>query len=274
VAPLAQRFGVTMGGGMAEDEGHCDATLGPSHLWFSRDNGLLREHATTAGRRADERVERVLTFTGQSLLGPPEAVAFLALSDDATERPPSPPRVERDGGDLIVSMDYDDAQPAKGRAQGLALEVGVGRVVVLGESGMLRAQREKSGALVGMNHPGCDNRKLALNIAHWLSRASPGMGAPAPAASAAESILVTLTWDAQHGVTTAQVGASRTDGTALDERLRVAAEQWTHVHSGEPRVTLQAERGVPWKDVVEAVNACHRLGLEQVDFAFEGRDGK
>jgi hypothetical protein len=35
---------------------------------------------------------------------------------------------------------------------------------------MLRAQRERSGSQVGMNVPGYDNKQLALNIVHWLSR--------------------------------------------------------------------------------------------------------
>ena len=37
--------------------------------------------------------------------------------------------------------------------------------------GPLRAQREKNGNRVGMNRPGYENRQLALNIMHWLSRA-------------------------------------------------------------------------------------------------------
>ena len=50
-------------------------------------------------------------------------------------------------------------------------------MVALGEARMLRAQRERSGSRVGMNLPGYDNRQLALNILHWLSRdlqGSPG----------------------------------------------------------------------------------------------------
>jgi hypothetical protein len=42
--------------------------------------------------------------------------------------------------------------------------------VVLGEAGMLRAQRDRGRERVGMNVPGYDNRQLALNILHWLSR--------------------------------------------------------------------------------------------------------
>jgi hypothetical protein len=79
--------------------------------------------------------------------------------------------VQRDGGDVRVRMDYGDPVPAAGGAQGLALEVRSGRLVVLGDAGMLRAQRESGGTLVGMNVAGFDNRQLALNIVRWLSRA-------------------------------------------------------------------------------------------------------
>jgi len=160
---LAQRFDVDLSGGFAEDPKYHEPERGVSHLVFSEENGLLRAHPITRG------VKRVLTFTGTSLQGPAGAVAFLSLSDSATDRPPGPARVEQAGGDTRVLMEYGDPQPARGRAQGIAFEFGRGRVVVLGEAGMLRAQRDRTG-LVGMNMPGYDNRQLALNIMHWLSR--------------------------------------------------------------------------------------------------------
>jgi len=167
---LARRFGVEMGTGLAEDAAHHDPERGASHLVFSGENGLLRDHPVVRGRSPAERVRRVLTFTGQSLRGPDSAVPFLALSDVATERPPGPPRVERARGDVRVEMEYGDPVSAAGRAQGLALERDAGRVIVLGEAGMLRAQRPRNGPPVGMNAPGYDNRRLALNVLHWLSR--------------------------------------------------------------------------------------------------------
>jgi Domain of unknown function (DUF4350) len=161
---LARRFDVDLSGGFAEDPKYHEPERGVSHLVFSEENGLLRAHPITRG------VTRVLTFTGTSLQGPAGAVAFLSLSDSATDRPPGPARVEQAGGDTRVLMEYGDPRPARGRAQGIALEFGRGRVVVLGEAGMLRAERARAG-LVGMNVPGYDNRQLALNIMHWLSRA-------------------------------------------------------------------------------------------------------
>jgi hypothetical protein len=159
-----------MGKGIVQDPQHCEPGLGDSHLVFSRANGLLREHPITRGRHAGERIQRVLTFTGQSLGAQPGAADFLSLGDTATDRPPALPKVERRGGNVTVTMEYGEPVTAKGRAQGVALEAGQGRVVVLGEAGMFRAQRERRGTLVGMNHPGFDNRQLALNVLHWLSR--------------------------------------------------------------------------------------------------------
>ena len=161
---LASRFAVQLSGGFVEDPRYHDSERGESHLVFSKANGLLGEHPITRG------VSRVLTFTGGSLKGPDGATLLLRLSDSATHRPPGPARIERSGGDERVMMEYGEARSAAGWAQGIALESGRGRVVVLGEAGMLRAQRDRSG-LVGMNVPGYDNRQFALNIMHWLSRA-------------------------------------------------------------------------------------------------------
>jgi hypothetical protein len=171
VQSLGRRFEVDVTSGIVEDPEHHEPNLGDSHLIFSRENGLLRDHPITQGRNQAERIERVLTFTGTSLRGPAQAAALLSLSDSAVDRPASVPKVEKVGGDMRVAMTYGDPVPAKGRAQALALQVGKGRVVILGEAGMLSAQRNgRGGSPVGMNFPGYDNRQLALNIIHWLSR--------------------------------------------------------------------------------------------------------
>lgn len=168
---LAARFGVGMGKGLVEDAARSDPQRGASHLVFSAGDGLLADHPITRGRGDAERVRRVLTFTGQSVSGPPGSVALLRLSDSAVEWQPAAPRVTKDGDDVRVDMEYGASISARGRAQAVALEHGKGRVVVLGEAGMLRAQREKRGVRVGMNAPGCDDRPFALNVVRWLLRA-------------------------------------------------------------------------------------------------------
>jgi len=170
-ANLAQRFGVTMSQGMTEDPKNYDTTTSDmSQLVFSRDNGLLLNHPVTQGRDAKETISRVMTFTGQSLKGPETAATFLKLGDSAVNRPASV-KVEKAQGDTRVIITYGDPQSAKGYAQGLAMQFGKGRAVILGEAGMLTAQLDgKTQKPFGMNVPGVDNRQLALNIMHWLSR--------------------------------------------------------------------------------------------------------
>lgn len=191
---LAKRFGVDMSKGHTFDNVNYDQedeNQNRSFLVFSRDNKLLIEHAITRGRNATESIKRIVTFTGQSLKGPEGSVAFLKLSDTAQDRqPPSKdsPSVTLDRlpngqqlppGVMVQGRPAGPAVSASGRAQGIALTFGKGRVVVLGEAAMLSAQRVtgiaaqlsgKNEIRIGMNHPGIDNRQLALNIMHWLTR--------------------------------------------------------------------------------------------------------
>lgn len=150
-AALAKALGVDMSGGYTEDDAHSDWSSGSSSwLIFERDTGAkILDHPITHG------IRRVETFKGQSLEGPPGSVGFLELAASAMDRMPS-----------------GEIRPAYGRAQGVAFELGRGRVVVLGEAAMLTAQVTGRGSRkFGMNWPNNDDRQLALNIVHWLSRA-------------------------------------------------------------------------------------------------------
>ena len=152
---LAARFGVGMSKAYTLDQSNTiPAENNPGFIVYTRENKSLGEHPITRGREATERVNRVIAFTGQSLTGPAGSIAFMKLADTALDAMP--------GTNKQVS--------AAGRAQGLAFAFGKGRVVVMGEAGMLSAQLagpdKKS---FGMNRPGIDNRQLALNIMRWLS---------------------------------------------------------------------------------------------------------
>lgn len=136
-----------------------------TELVFSREDGLLVDHPITRGRDASERINRIITFTGTSIKGPPGSVPFLKLSDTAMDVLPP----ERKPSAADESAPDHKEVSAAGRAQGLAFELGKGRVVVLGDAAMLTAQVAARGFRFGMNVSGTDNRQLALNIVHWLS---------------------------------------------------------------------------------------------------------
>ena len=153
-AALGNRFGVDMSKGFTYDPNNSVPNI-PSLLIFSRENKLLPTHPITEGRNQDERVNKILAFTGQSLKGPEKSAAILMLSDSAKDK---------------ASREAETSVSAAGRAQAIALKFGKGRVVVQGEAAMLSAQlagpnQEK----MGMNAPGTDNRQYALNVMHWLS---------------------------------------------------------------------------------------------------------
>lgn len=176
---LAARFGVTMGTGYAFvlTDGGADLT---TTLVYPAE--AFGEHPIFAGRDASERVDGVTAFTGQSLDGPEGATVLLHMTDGVRESldlPTLQALADRldDAGDPGAAV-AELSKPAL-PAQGLAFAHGQGRVVVLGEAGMLSAQLirypPESGQAdrrFGMNAaPG--NARFGLNIMHWLTGLLP-----------------------------------------------------------------------------------------------------
>ena len=106
---LAKRFGVEMSNAYTDDPANYDPQL--RQILFSRTNKLLVDHAITLGRDQTERVNRIVTFTGQSLAGPKGSVAFLKLADTAVD---------------VIAPERTTKVSAAGRAQGIALKLGKG----------------------------------------------------------------------------------------------------------------------------------------------------
>jgi len=155
---LAKRFGVIM-----------DKGLTKSDNIFTRENGTLLDHPITLGRNESERVNVVRTFTGQSLQLPHES-GFLRFSEEAYN----------------VNHAFKEKKSVAGHYLGAAFAYGAGRVVILGEAGMLCAMKEETakqkeknskgrimvpqaGHYWGMKPEINDNKKLLINIIHYLS---------------------------------------------------------------------------------------------------------
>lgn len=173
-ADLAARFGVGMGKGWTFEP--ADNPNGvTSQLTYAGER--LGDHAITRGRDADEAVASVMAFTGQSLIPPEGAGVLMRLGPQAWEA-----ATPQDAAAVVEAVrtgasDNPAVHSAAGRAQGLAFAYGEGRVVVLGEAGMLSAQvvRWPDGrpdTRFGMNvAPG--NAQFGLNIMHWLTGLLP-----------------------------------------------------------------------------------------------------
>jgi hypothetical protein len=114
---LAERFGVNMSKMFTLDNENYDKeSNNKGFIVYTRDSGRLADHPITRGRNDSERVNKIIAFTGQSLKGPTDSVAFMKLADSAV--------------DAMPGVNSNPASAA-GRAQGIAMIFGKGRVVVL-----------------------------------------------------------------------------------------------------------------------------------------------
>jgi hypothetical protein len=163
---LAERLGVDLSAAWTDDVEHRRTmpTYGPvfGYLVFGRSAGLIGDHPIMNGRDRSERIETVATTTGGSIAGPPGSVALLPLSPTALDWVPS--ATARDQAPRDKPGDFNpcaecDTRSAAGRSQGIAFELDRGRVVVIGEMGVL------------IDYTGTtSNRQFALNIVRWLAR--------------------------------------------------------------------------------------------------------
>jgi hypothetical protein len=167
VAALSARFGVDMGKGYAWQTGA--GTPPTTTISHTRDTGALAVHPITQG------VNRVVAFTGQSLSVPPGAVALLRFGPSSYESAGN--EVQADLAAFQGGKPHH-ARSVAGRAQGVALEYGKGRLVVMGEAAMFSAQvirftdsdGRNNETKMGMNVAGNDNSQFLLNIMKWLTR--------------------------------------------------------------------------------------------------------
>lgn len=156
-ADLARRLGVAFTNGFAID------TLTWDPIVFRRSDGSLASHPITDGRGPAERIDSIATFDGQGFRASGPRVrglmtlrrGVISYYPDTAWRFPQP---------------WVPTRSMEGWLQGAALTFGKGRVLVLGDAGMLSAQvtgpRRRP---MGMNAPVArQNQQFVLNAFRWL----------------------------------------------------------------------------------------------------------
>lgn len=130
---------------------------------FKKSDDSLTEHEIIKGRNKNETVDRVMTFTGQAFLPPPNAKPILIFGDDTVSFMPNK-SWKKNKNTPEISIE--------GWSQGATLEFHKGRVAVFGEASMFTAQLdEKTNKLDGLKTKGAEqNEQFLLNVMHWLSR--------------------------------------------------------------------------------------------------------
>lgn len=133
--------------------------------------GALAPHPVVEGRDSQERVEWVVTFTGQAFLASDDWEPVLVMGPNAVSGP-------------SVAFNFEDAEWGEGPLfsvagwlHGATRKLAQGRVAILGEGAMCTAQFDDlDGAIddplepYGINAPGAPhNAQFCLNVVHWLS---------------------------------------------------------------------------------------------------------
>lgn len=152
---LALAFGVETRNVETTDSTNSDTTVKSPTLLFTRYKGLIGQHPIL------HNVDSVVTYLGESLLGPPSSSVLLQLPSTT---------IDRDW--LAATREYRN-RSAAGRAQGIAFEYGKGRVVILGEAGMLTStpgNNTNTNGSDGIARADRGNKNFAINIINWLAK--------------------------------------------------------------------------------------------------------
>ncbi len=155
-ADLAAAFGFRFTNGFA-----VDTAKGGTSFFYRSDNSLSSDIITN-GRDSTERVNKVVTFTGQAFKVPEKAISILRFDKRYT-------LLESDTA-WVFGPNTKFTPLDSTWSQGAFMEYGKGRVVMFGEAAMFTAQLTGPGlSKSGLNSSFAeDNVKLLLNIIHWL----------------------------------------------------------------------------------------------------------
>lgn len=152
---LASRFGFEMTNSFAFDK----RKRNPEY--FVRADSSLNSNSVTNGILPYQRIDTVVTFTGQGFYIPAEATPVLTLTDDYVL---ALPEVAWQFGEKT------EYRSAAGTHQLAYREYDKGKVVVSGEAAMFSAQISQGQYKMGLNKPEArQNIQLLLNIASWLA---------------------------------------------------------------------------------------------------------
>jgi hypothetical protein len=168
-ANLASAFGVTFVNGFAVDgfktPAERDAALARPTI-FSTAEQTLKPHAITRGRRPEESVSSIRTFTGQAFQTAPGMTPLLVMPQSFVMLMPE--KAWQFGPDTR-------SIPAGGWLQGGVMQVESGRAAFFGEAAMFTAQVAGPDRIpIGMNGPQAEqNYRFVLNVMHWLTGLLP-----------------------------------------------------------------------------------------------------
>jgi DNA modification methylase len=130
---------------------------------FSRENNMLKSTPITDGRNQKEKVNTVVSFTGQGFKIPDNANSIITFDQYYFSLNPD------------TAWRFNEKTPSinlKDYSQGAYMEYGKGKIVVFGEAAMFTTQiAGRNKRKIGMNSDeASENLQFLRNIIHWLDK--------------------------------------------------------------------------------------------------------
>jgi len=130
---------------------------------FNRQSTTLKSHPITNGTGTQDRIDEIISFTGQAFKIPANAKPLVVFPEGYETLMP----------DTAWAFKPETKRlPIKGWIQGATLKYGKGRVAVFGEAAMFTSQEVKRNGRTrrfGMSHPEAkQNPQFVLNVIRWL----------------------------------------------------------------------------------------------------------
>jgi len=113
-------------------------------------------------------------------------------------------------------------------------------------------------------------KQLEGKFDSWLPRNKGNSGAPAEI----QEIRVALYWDAEKQQARRQFGSRVVeDDDQLLTLIKSAHDDFVLKNRPEAPVIIDGDARIPWKDVVDVINICKKIPIDNIEFAL-GAQGK
>ncbi len=110
-------------------------------------------------------------------------------------------------------------------------------------------------------------KQLEGKFESWLPKGK-GIGSVAADSSILEEVRVAMFWDAPTQTTIRQLRNRKVENDdELQQLIKEAHDDWVHMNKPETPVTIDAEAGVPWNEVINVMNLCKKVQIDKIEFA-------
>jgi biopolymer transport protein ExbD len=114
-------------------------------------------------------------------------------------------------------------------------------------------------------------KQLEGKFDSWLPKDKGNSGSP----TEIQETRVAMYWDAEKQKTRRQFGSRVVeDDGELEQLIKSAHEDFVLKNKPDAPVIIDGDARIPWKDVIDVVNICKKLSIDNIEFALGAAEKK